>query len=161
LCVTPFFHSYGLTVGMNVSVLNASSMLLMPRFNAKDVLKAIRRYRPTLFPGIPTMYIAILREAGVNTEPLQSIKLCISGAAPLPAQVQADFSKVTHGRLVEGYGLSEAAPVTHANPLTDKCRNGSVGLPLPDIEAAIVDAETGVFLPPREQGEIVVKGPNV
>jgi long-chain acyl-CoA synthetase len=161
LCVTPFFHCYGLTVGMNLSVLNASCMLLMPRFNAKAVIKAIRQYRPTLLPGIPTMYIAILREAGKHTEPLQSIKLCISGASPLPAQVQADFNRATHGVLVEGYGLSEAAPVTHANPLTDKCRNGSVGLPLPDIEAAVLDPETGALLPPGRNGEIVVKGPNI
>jgi long-chain acyl-CoA synthetase len=161
LCVTPFFHCYGLTVGMNLSVLNASCMLLMPRFNAKALIKAIRQYRPTLLPGIPTMYIAILREAGKHTEPLQSIKLCISGASPLPAQVQADFNRATHGVLVEGYGLSEAAPVTHANPLTDKCRNGSVGLPLPDIEAAVLDPETGALLPPGRNGEIVVKGPNI
>ncbi len=161
LCVAPFFHCYGLTVGMNSSILSATTMILLPRFNAKAVLEAIRRYRPTVLPGIPTMYIAILREAGKHTEPLQSIKLCLSGASPLPAQVQADFNKATHGRLVEGYGLSEAAPVTHANPLTDKCRNGSIGLPLPDVEAAILDPGTGALLPPGENGEIVVKGPNV
>jgi long-chain acyl-CoA synthetase len=146
---------------MNVSILDASCMLLLPRFKAKDVLKAIQRYRPTLFPGIPTMYIAILREVGKHTELLQSIKLCMSGAAPLPAQVQADFNTATHGMLVEGYGLTEAAPVTHANPLTDKCRNGSIGLPLPNVEAAILDPETGTLLPPGENGEIVVKGPNI
>ena len=161
LCVAPFFHCYGLTVGMNLSILNASCMLLIPRFNAKAVLAAIQRYRPTLFPGIPTMYIAILREAGKHTEPLQSIKCCLSGASPLPAQVQVDFNKATHGTLVEGYGLSEAAPVTHANPLTDQCRNGSIGLPLPDVEAAILNPETGALLPPGENGEIVVKGPNI
>jgi len=136
-------------------------MLLIPRFNAKAVLGAIRRYRPTILPGIPTMYIAILREAGKHTEQLQSIKSCLSGAAPLPAQVQADFNRATHGRLVEGYGLSEAAPVTHANPLTDQCRNGSIGLPMPDVVAAILDPETGALLPPGENGEIVVKGPNI
>jgi long-chain acyl-CoA synthetase len=161
LCVAPFFHCYGLTVGMNHSILNAFCMILIPRFNAKAVLAAIQRYRPTLFPGIPTMYIAILREVGKRTEPLQSIKCCLSGASPLPAQVQANFNRVTHGRLVEGYGLSEAAPVTHANPLTDKCRNGSVGLPLPDVEAAILDPATGALLSPGENGEIVVKGPNI
>jgi long-chain acyl-CoA synthetase len=161
LCVAPFFHSYGLTVGMNLSILNASSMILIPRFNAKAVLKAIQRYQPTLFPGIPAMYTAILRAAGKHTESLQSIKLCLSGASPLPAQLQTDFNKATHGTLVEGYGLSEAAPVTHANPLTDKCRNGSIGLPLPDVEAAILNPETGALLPPGENGEIVVKGPNI
>jgi long-chain acyl-CoA synthetase len=161
LCATPFFHCYGLTVGMNLSILSASTMVLLPRFNPKAVLEAIRRYRPTIFPGIPTMYIAILRQAGKHTEQIKSIRLCLSGASPLPAQVQADFNKATGGKLVEGYGLSEAAPVTHANPLTDKCRNGSIGLPLPDVEAAILNPETGTLLPPGENGEIVVKGPNI
>ena len=161
LCVAPFFHCYGLTVGMNFSILSAACMILIPRFNAKAILEAIQRYRPTIFPGIPTMYIAILREAGKHTEQLQSIKFCMSGASPLPAQVQTDFNKATHGRLVEGYGLSEASPVTHCNPLTDQYRNGSIGLPLPDVEAAILNPETGALLPPGENGEIVVKGPNI
>lgn len=161
LCVAPFFHSYGLTVGMNISIHGAATMVLLPRFKAKDVLRAIRRFRPTLFPGIPTMYIAIMREAGKNVQYLSSIKYCISGAAPLPAKVQSDFEQMSHGKLVEGYGLSEASPVTHCNPLTDQCRNGSIGLPLPEVEAAIIDGTTGAFLPPGEVGEIVVKGPNI
>jgi long-chain acyl-CoA synthetase len=160
LCIAPFFHCYGLTGAMNLSILTASSMILIPRFKAKAVLGAIQRYRPTIFPGIPAMYIAILRKAGKHTEQLQSIKLCISGASPLPAQVQTDFNRATHGTLVEGYGLSEAAPVTHCNPLS-MSRNGSIGLPLPDVEAAILNPETGTLLPPGENGEIVVKGPNI
>ncbi len=161
LCVAPFFHSYGLTVGMNLSILAAATMILLPRFKASDVVKTIRRYHPTMFPGIPTLYLAILREVGKHTDYLGSIKYCISGAAPLPAKVQSDFENVTHGKLVEGYGLSEAAPVTHCNPLTDDGRNGSVGLPLPSIEAAILDPETGKPVPIGEIGEIVVKGPNI
>ncbi len=161
LCVIPFFHCYGLSGAMNLSILSASTMILMPRFNAKAVLGAIQRYQPTIFPGVPAMYIAILRKAGKHTEQLQSIKWCISGASPLPAQVQADFNRATHGTLVEGYGLSEAAPVTHCNPLSTKCRNGSIGLPLPNVEAAIVNPASGTLLPPGENGEIVVKGPNI
>jgi long-chain acyl-CoA synthetase len=161
LCVAPFFHSYGLTVGMNLSILAAATMILLPRFKAKDVVKAIRRYRPSIFPGIPTMYIAIMREAGQHAEYLSSVKYCISGAAPLPAKVQSDFEAMSHGKVVEGYGLSEASPVTHCNPLTEECRNGSIGLPLPNVEAAIIDPETGKPLPPGEIGEIVVKGPNI
>lgn len=161
LCVAPFFHAYGLTVGMNFSVLGAATMILQPRFKAKDVLEAIHRYHPTLFPGIPTMYIAIMKEAGKHTDYLQSIKLCISGASPLPAQVQSDFEAMTKGRLVEGYGLSEASPVTHCNPTTDERRDGSIGLPLPGVDAAIRDRETGALLPAGEVGEIVVKGPNI
>ena len=161
LCVAPFFHSYGLTVGMNLSIYAAATMVLLPRFQVKDVVDTIRRYHPTLFPGIPTMYLAIMREVGKRTNSLGSIKFCISGAAPLPAKVQADFERMSGARLVEGYGLSEAAPVTHCNPLTDECRNGSVGLPLPNIEAAIVNAETGEPVAVGEVGEVVVKGPNI
>ncbi len=161
LCVAPFFHSYGLTVGMNLSILAAATMALLPNFKPADVLKTIRRYRPTLFPGIPTMYLAIMREAGKHTEQLSSIKFCISGAAPLPAKIQHDFEEATHGRLVEGYGLSEASPVTHCNPLTENCRNGSIGLPFPNVDSAILDQVTGEPLPAGEVGEIVVKGPNI
>jgi long-chain acyl-CoA synthetase len=161
LCVAPFFHAYGLTVGMNFPLLAAASMVLLPRFKAQDVVKTIRRYHPTIFPGIPTMYLAVMREAGKHPEDLKSIKYCISGAAPLPAQVQADFEAITGGRLVEGYGLSEASPVTHCNPLTDQCRNGSIGLPLPGVEAAIVNQETGEPVPVGSVGELVVRGPNI
>jgi len=161
LCVAPFFHSYGLTIGMNLSILAAATMVLLPTFKPAGVFKAIREYHPTLFPGIPTMYLAIMREAGKHTEQLSSIKFCISGAAPLPAKIQHDFEEVTHGRLVEGYGLSEASPVTHCNPLTDNCRNGSIGLPLPGVDSAILDQVTGEPLPTGEEGEIVVKGPNI
>jgi len=161
LCVAPFFHSYGLTVGMNISILAAATMVLLPRFKPKDVLNTIRRYHPTLFPGIPTMYIAIMREAGKHADYLNSIKYCISGAAPLPAKVQSDFEAMVHGKLVEGYGLSEASPVTHSNPLTDESRNGSIGFPLPNIDSAIINTETGEELPVGEVGEIMVKGPNI
>ena len=89
-------------------MLAAASMVLLPRFKAQEVVKAIRRYHPTIFPGIPTMYLAVMRETGKHPDDLRSIKYCISGAAPLPAQAQADFEAITGGRLVEGYGLSEA-----------------------------------------------------
>jgi long-chain acyl-CoA synthetase len=161
LCVAPFFHAYGLTVGMNFAVLAGASMVLILRFKAQEVVKAIRRYHPTIFPGMPTMYLAVMREAGKHPDDLRSIKYCISGAAPLPAQVQSDFEALTGGTLVEGYGLSEASPVTHCNPLTKQCRNGSIGLPLPGVEAAIVNQETGEPVPIGEVGELVVRGPNI
>src|SRR5215472_15909353 len=161
LCVAPFFHAYGLTVGMNCSLLVAASMVLIPRFKGQEVVKAIRRYHPTIFPGIPTMYIAVMSEVGNHSEDLKSIKYCLSGGAPLPAQVQTEFEAFTGGRLVEGYGLSEAAPVTHCNPLTDQCRNGSIGLPFPDVEAAIVNQETGEPVGTGSVGELVVRGPNI
>lgn len=161
LCAAPFFHAYGMTVCMNVSLLLGASMVLVPRFKPKEVLKTIQRYRPTLFPGIPTMYLALLREGHGTPHMFDSIKFCISGAAPLPAQVQAEFEQLTHGRLVEGYGLTEASPVTHANPLTNECHSGSIGLPFPDIDAVIVDQETGEPVPVGEVGELVVRGPNI
>jgi long-chain acyl-CoA synthetase len=161
LCVTPFFHAYGLSVGMNSSILASSTMVLLPQFKTKEVVKAIRRYHPSVFPGIPTMYVAILKESGKHPEYLQSVKYCISGASPLPSKIQMDFETITGGKLVEGYGLSEASPVTHSNPLSDECRNGSIGLPLPSVVAAIIDRTTNEQLPAGEIGEIVVRGPNV
>lgn len=161
LCVAPFFHSYGLTVGMNLSIYAAATMVLLPKFSAAEVVKTIARYRPTMFPGIPTMYVAIMREAKGHASLLNSVKYCISGAAPLPAKVQEDFERMSGGKVVEGYGLSETSPVTHCNPLNENCVNGSVGLPLPNIDAMIMDGETGERLPPGKIGEIMVKGPNV
>src|SRR3989441_1571839 len=161
LCVAPFFHSYGLTVGMNLSILAAATMVFLPLFKARDVVKTISRYHPTLMPGIPTMYLAIMREAGKRSEQLSSIKYCISGAAPLPAKVRMDFEAITHSKLVEGYGLSEAGPVTHCNPLNGDIRDGSIGLPLPNVDAAILDQKTGVPVPVGQEGEIAVKGPNI
>ncbi|GCE24802.1 long-chain-fatty-acid--CoA ligase [Dictyobacter alpinus] len=161
LCVTPFFHVYGLTTCMNISILLAATMILIPRFKIKDVVKAIRHEQPTLFPGVPTMYFALLHEVSKHPNYFRSIKYCISGAGPLPAKVQERFEKFTHSKLVEGYGLSEAGPVTHCNPLTEQCRNGSIGLPLPQVDAAIVTLETGEPVSIGEVGELVVRGPNI
>ncbi|MGH2505955.1 MAG: long-chain-fatty-acid--CoA ligase [Ktedonobacteraceae bacterium] len=161
LCVAPFFHSYGLTVGMNLAIYAAATMVLLPKFTPKEVVKTIVRYRPSIFPGIPTMYIAIMREINGRTQQVKSIKYCISGAAPLPAKVQEDFERLIDGKLVEGYGLSEASPVTHSNPLNENCVNGSIGLPLPNIDAMIMSNETGQPLPPGEIGELMVRGPNI
>ncbi len=161
LAVLPFSHSYGMTACMNVSVCLAAAMILLPTFETEEVLKTIRRYRPTLFPGVPTMYTAINDFPGVRRYGLSSIRACISGAAPLPVEVQEAFEKLTRGRLVEGYGLTEAAPVTHANPLDGLRKVGSIGIPFPSTEARIVDMSTGQELPPGEIGELVVRGPQV
>ena len=122
-------------------------------------MKTIRRYHPTQLPGIPTMYLAIMREMGKHAAAAAFDQVCISGASPLPAKVRIDWEKLTQGKLVEGYGLSEAAPVTHCNPLNGDIRDGSVGLPLPNVEAAILDEKTGEPLPVGGVGEIAVKGP--
>lgn len=161
LSVAPFFHSYGLTVGMNFPIYSASAMVLLPQFKSKEVVKAIRRYHPTQLPGIPTMYIAIMREIGKHAADLRSIKYCISGAMGLPAKVRMDWEALTGGKLVEGYGLSEASPVTHANPLNGDIRDGSVGLPLPRVDAMILDQKTLGPAPAGAEGEIMVRGPNI
>lgn len=161
LCVAPFFHSYGMTVGMNLSIAGAATMVLLPQFKVKEVVRTIRRYHPTQLPGIPTMYLSIMKEMGKHTEKLRSIKYCISGASALPAKVRVDWEHLTGGKLVEGYGLSEASPVTHCNPLNGDIREGSIGLPLPGVNAAILDEQTGEPLSIGSVGEIAVKGPNI
>ncbi len=161
LCVAPFFHVYGLTVAMNLSVMAASTMVLLPRFTVKDTLKAIEKYRPDLFPGIPTIYLALAREVEKHHYNLSSIKVCISGSAPLPAEVQRRFEAVSGAKVVEGYGLTEASPVTHCNPVYGERHSGTIGLPMPNTDSAIIDSASWDFLPQGEQGEIAVRGPQV
>lgn len=161
LCVAPFFHVYGLTVAMNMTMLAASTMALLPRFTVNDTLKAIEKYRPDLFPGAPTMYLALARAVEKKRRDLSSIKVCISGSAPLPAEVQRRFEAVSGAKVVEGYGLTEASPVTHCNPVFGERRIGTIGLPLPNTDAAIINTETWDFLPEGERGEIAVRGPQV
>ena len=158
----PFFHVYGMTVVMNLCISLGHTMILLPQFKVKEVLQTIAKYRPTFFPGVPTMYVAINNFAEVGKYDLRSIKACLSGSAPLPVEVQARFETLAGARLVEGYGLTEASPVTHANPLYGRRKPGMIGLPLPDTDAKIVDLETGERnLAPGEIGEVAVKGPQV
>jgi long-chain acyl-CoA synthetase len=162
LCVLPFSHSYGLTASLNVPLTVGATLILMPTFNTAEVLQTIKRHRPTIFPGVPSMYVAINNFRGVRNYRLSSIKACISGSAPLPVEVQEAFEKLTKGRLVEGYGLTEAGPVTHANPLTGMRKVGSIGIPLPSTEARIVDLKTGRReMEPGQIGEMAVRGPQV
>jgi long-chain acyl-CoA synthetase len=161
LCVAPFFHVYGLTVAMNLSIYGGSTMVVLPRFTVKDVLKAIVRYKPDQFPGVPTMYLALAREAEQSHPDLSSVQVCISGSAPLPLEVQRRFEAVSGAKVVEGYGLTEASPVTHCNPVFGERRIGTIGLPLPATDAAILQPETWEPLPPGYEGEIAVRGPQV
>ncbi len=159
----PFFHVYGLTVGMNMNIYNAATMVLLPRFVPADVLATIQKYHPDLFPGIPTMYLAIAREIEKRGkgEKIDSVKVCLSGAAPLLGEVQKRFEEVSGAHIAEGYGLSEASPVTHSNPLRGDRRLGTIGVPLPGTEARIVDPQTGATMPLGERGEITIRGPQV
>ncbi|MCD7032837.1 AMP-binding protein [Metabacillus sp. GX 13764] len=161
LGVLPFFHVYGMTAVMNLSIMQGFKMVLLPRFQALDTLKAIDKLKPTLFPGAPTIYIALLNHPDLNKYDISSVKSCISGSAPLPAEVQEQFERATGGKLVEGYGLSEASPVTHANFLWEKRKKGSIGVPWPNTDAAIFSMETGQEAELHELGELAVKGPQV
>ncbi len=162
LSVLPFFHSYGMTTCLNLSLVFGGSLILVPRFDLSEILKLIDKEKPTLFPGVPTMYVAIINSPEISKYDLSSIKACISGAAPLPVEVQSQFEKLTGGKLVEGYGLSESSPVTHANPIYGTRKPGSIGLPFPNTLAKIVNAENpDEELDIGESGELVVKGPQV
>jgi len=162
LGVMPFFHVYGMLTVLSLAVHVASPMVLLPRFEIENVLKAIDRYRPTIFPGVPTMYVAVNNYPRVGRYNLRSVRACISGAAPLPLEVQQRFEELTGARLSEGYGLSEAPTATHCNPLHGLRKTGTIGLPMPDVEARIVDLEAGEKeLPMGEPGELVIRGPQV
>jgi long-chain acyl-CoA synthetase len=160
LCPLPLFHIYGLTVDMNYAMLTGSTLILIPRFDPEMVLKATK-HKPRLFPGAPIMYQTLANHPDIGKYDLSSIEACISGAAPLAPEVQRDFEAVTGGRVVEGYGLTEASPVTHCNPVHGERRNGTIGLPFPSTEARVMDPESGEALPPGEVGELVVRGPQV
>jgi long-chain acyl-CoA synthetase len=148
---------------MNLGVLTAAALLLIPNPRVLvHILKSINTHAPTLYPGVPALYVSLVNHPDIEKYNVSSIKACISGAAPLPVEVQQSFQKLTGGRLVEGYGLSEATPVTHANPIYGENRIGTIGLPFPSTEAKIVDAETGKKdLSPGEVGELAVRGPQV
>jgi long-chain acyl-CoA synthetase len=164
MCAIPFFHSYGLTVGMNMSVAMAAEMIVVPNPRPiEQVMRVIQRQRATLFPGVPAMYIGVVNHPDLARYDLTSVRACISGAAPLPMEVQERFGQISGGRLVEGYGLTEAAPITHCNPLYGVRKAGSIGVPVPDVEARIVDLETGEAIEPGADrtGELLVRGPQV
>lgn len=162
LLVLPTFHAFGL-LGMNVAIVLGAKLCLLPRFDIDLVLKAIAKEKPTLFPGVPRIYIALNESPKTAKYDVRSIKACVSGAAPLPTAVAERFAEVTGGaQVVEGYGLTECSPVTHANPFLGERRPGSIGLPLPDTECKIIDLEN----PEREvaqgeSGELCIRGPQV
>jgi long-chain acyl-CoA synthetase len=161
LSVLPLTHSYGMTSAMNIPIAMGATIVLLPVFELEQVLQHIKQYTPSIFPGVPSIYMAINQAPNVRAYGLSSIKACISGAAPLPVEVQEAFEKLTRGRLVEGYGLTEASPVTHANPLDGLRKAGSIGIPIPNTDAKIVDLVTGEDLPPGQIGELLVRGPQV
>ena len=159
--VIPMFHSGGMSGAMNVPLYAGATLLVMSRFNPLSVARAVERYHASRFFGVPTMFIALLNHEEARCCDFSSLKACRTNAAPLPAQVKLAFDElVGHEVLIEGYGLTETSPLTHANPV-HRAKPGSIGIPLPDTDAKIVDLKTGKDLPPGESGEIVLRGPQV
>ncbi|MDD4952501.1 MAG: long-chain fatty acid--CoA ligase [Desulfovibrionaceae bacterium] len=162
LGVMPYFHIYGLTVCLNLPALIGAAVVPFPRYAPKDVLAAIHRIRPTVFPGAPALYGSLLEQKDLAEYDLSSIAYCVSGSAPMPLDTAARFKELTGAEIVEGYGLTEASPVTHLNPLKGVKKPGSIGIPFPDTEAKIVDMELGeAALAPGKIGELVIRGPQV
>ncbi|MBI3852313.1 MAG: long-chain fatty acid--CoA ligase [Verrucomicrobia bacterium] len=158
----PLFHIYAMTCIMICSVMTGGTVVLLPRFELKAALNIIRKYHPSFFHGVPTMYVAFNNTPNVERYGFKSLRVCMSGGAPLPIEVRQKFEELTGGKLVEGYGLTESSPVTHTNPPDGVPKIGSIGLPIPDTEVRIVDIETGTRdLPVGEAGEIIIRGPQV
>jgi long-chain acyl-CoA synthetase len=162
LSVLPFFHVFAMTVCMNMSVHIGAEIIMLPRFELVPVLKVIDKKRPTMLPGVPTMYTAINNYPELSKYDLTSIKGCISGAAPMPLEVRQRFEALTGCSLVEGYGLTEASPVVCCNPLDGDNKENSVGLPMPQTRVVITDRDDPhKVMPQGEIGEICIEGPQV
>ena len=163
LTALPIFHSFGMTVCMNLAVGLAGAMALVP--NPRDipaVMHTIAKHRATIFPAVPAMYAAIINHPNVKSFTLSSVKRCVSGSAPLPVETLRRFEELTGAIISEGFGLSETSPVTHSNPLVGRRKPGSIGVPLPDTDAKVVDIETGLqSVPTGETGELALAGPQV
>ncbi len=163
VALLPFFHVYGLSVGILVPTVLMATSLPMPRYVPQDVLKLIKKHKPSIFPGAPSVYISLMQQKNLAEYDLQCIKLCISGSAPLPLEHFRKFQEITGATIIEGYGLTEASPITHINPLiSDNQKTGSIGMPLPGTRARIVDMEGGsLTLPAGKLGELIIKGPQI
>lgn len=163
LVCLPLFHVFGMTVAMNWGVYAGALLSLVP--NPRDlpaIVKAIERDRPTLFPGVPALYNALNNFEGIRDADLSSVNYCVSGSAPIPPDVLHRFEELTGARILEGFGMSESSPVTHANPFQGERKVGSVGVPLSSTLAKIVDVDEGTTeLGVGEEGELIVAGPQV
>jgi long-chain acyl-CoA synthetase len=161
ICALPMFHSGGMSGVMNVPLYAGATLLTFARFNAASVAKAVGRYRPTRLFGVPTMFIALINDPEARRVDYGGLRACRTNAAPLPAAVKSAFDTLV-GRevLVEGYGLTETSPLTHANPI-GRAKPGSIGMPIADTDARIVDLETGDEVSVGTPGELLVRGPQV
>ncbi|QMT18660.1 AMP-binding protein [Planococcus maritimus] len=159
--IIPLFHVYGLTTVLILSVMQGNKMVLLPKFDPEQALKTINKQKPTLFPGAPTLYIGLLNHPDIQKYDLSSIEACLSGSAPLPTEVQEKFERITGGKLVEGYGLTETSPVSHSNLVWGDRTKGSIGMPYPDTDCEIFLPGTTDPVPNGQIGEIAIKGPQV
>jgi long-chain acyl-CoA synthetase len=158
----PYFHVFGLSTAMNLSVYAGWNQILIPRPQPEPLLEAIRTYKPTFTPLVPTMYIGILNHPDLKKTDMSCIKGAFSGSAPLPVEVIHEFQKLTGAYISEGFGMTETCPVTHVNPFSGKQKIGSVGLPVSDTLSRIVDLDDGVTdMPVGKPGELIIKGPQV
>ncbi|MDO5483619.1 MAG: long-chain fatty acid--CoA ligase [Desulfovibrionaceae bacterium] len=163
LSLLPFFHVYGLSLGLLIPVYLAGTTLPLPRYVPQDVLRIIPKHKVTVFPGAPSVYISLLQQKDLAQYDLTSVQICVSGSAPLPREIFRRFQEVTGAAILEGYGLTEASPITHLNPLGRQGqKENSIGMPAPGTDARIVDMEGGsLTLPPGKMGELVIRGPQV
>jgi long-chain acyl-CoA synthetase len=164
MCAIPFFHVYGLVVALVYGISIAAELQIVPNPRPIDnVMNIMQKERSTVYPGVPAMYIGIVNHPNVEQYNLRSIKACLSGSAAMPVEIQTRFNDLTGGRLIEGFGMTELSPVSHANPLMGISKKGSVGIPLPNTDAKIVDLETGEAIPIGSDatGELWVTGPQV
>ncbi len=165
LAVIPLYHVYGMVLALCMGIaLGAKIILISNPKEIEKILGSIEKYQVTFFPGVPSLYYAINQnpEFLLKQYDLHSVKACISGSAPLHPEIKKTFKFVTGGKLMEGYGLSEAPTATHCNPLYGENRTGSIGLPLPDMECLVVDiADNGKEVGINEIGELIIKGPQV
>jgi len=162
LGAVPLFHCYGLSTCQNLALATGCEIVLLPRFHADEAVKAIHKHGVTILSGVPVMFSMITDFPQVSRYDLHSIRVCLCGASPLPAEVQEGFERLSGVKISEGYGLSEAGPTTHCNPIHGEHPRGSMGLPFPDTDARVVDVETGLRdIPIGEAGELIVRGPQV
>jgi len=163
LGILPYFHVYGLTVCLNFPISVGATLAPLARFDPKEVLGEVNRLKPTIFPGAPSLYLALMQQKDFARTDWSSLRYCVSGSAPMPVELLRRFKEITGAEIVEGYGLTEASPVTHLNPLGGRRKEGSIGLPFPDTEARVVDMVGGgpEPLPPGKEGELILRGPQV
>ena len=162
LLVIPFFHIYGFTVGLMAGAWQGAQQILIPKYDVEALLTAVRDFRPTYFPAVPTIYVSLLNHPRAREYGIDKVRGFNSGSAPLPVEVIDQFERMTGGTLNEGFGLSEASPVTHTTPSLSRRKPGSIGIPLPDTDIKIVDLEQGkAEVPVGEDGELCIAGPQV